>query len=69
MVKAIKRCPIYGRCHMATETASHILCKCVALTEFRLSHLDKHFMEQSYYDEIPLFKTLYFVRGMVIPVE
>jgi hypothetical protein len=33
--------PIFGRCHMATEAASHILCECVALAEFRFCYLVK----------------------------
>jgi hypothetical protein len=28
--------PIWGGCHMATGTASHILCECVTLPEFRI---------------------------------
>jgi hypothetical protein len=35
--------PICGRYHMTTETASHILCECVALAEFRFRRLGKHF--------------------------
>jgi hypothetical protein len=35
--------PICGRCHMATETASHIFCECVALAEFRFHRLRKHY--------------------------
>jgi len=39
---------------METETASHILCECVALAELRF----RHFMELSNYGEIPLCKIL-----------
>jgi hypothetical protein len=35
--------PICGRCHMATEMASHILCEYVAVAEFRFHHLEEHF--------------------------
>jgi hypothetical protein len=35
--------PICGRCHTATETASHILCECVALAKFRFHRLGKYF--------------------------
>jgi hypothetical protein len=34
---------VCGRGHMATETASHILCGCVALAELGLRCLGKHF--------------------------
>jgi hypothetical protein len=34
----------------------------LALAEFKFRRLCKHFMEPSYYDEIPLCKILYFVR-------
>jgi hypothetical protein len=43
---------ICGRCHMATETTSHILYECVALAEFRFCHVNT-FMEPSNYQEIP----------------
>jgi hypothetical protein len=45
-----------------TETASHILCKCVAVAGLRLCPLGKHFTELSNYDEIPLCKILHFVK-------
>jgi hypothetical protein len=53
---------------METETASHILL-CVALAGLKFCHLRKHFMEPSDYDEIPLCKILYFVRGMGLLAE
>jgi hypothetical protein len=34
--------PICVKCHMVTETATHILRECVALVEFRFHHLGKH---------------------------
>jgi hypothetical protein len=40
------------------QTASHILCKCVALAELRFLRLGKHFVETSDYDEIPLCGTV-----------
>jgi hypothetical protein len=49
---------------MATETASHILCECVTSAELKFHHLGKSFTEPNNYDEIPLCKILYFVRGM-----
>jgi hypothetical protein len=52
---------------MATETAPHILC--VALAEFRLRRLGNIFMEPSDYDEIPLCKIMYFVRGTGLLAE
>jgi hypothetical protein len=54
---------------MGTETALHILCKCVTLDELRFHRLDKHFMRTSDYDSFPLCKILYFVRGMGLLVE
>jgi hypothetical protein len=54
---------------METETALHILCECVALTELRLRKFGKHFMGLSDYDEILLCKTLYFVRVMGLLAE
>jgi len=36
---------------METETASHILCECVALAELRFRRLGKHFMETSNYED------------------
>jgi hypothetical protein len=46
---------------MATEAASHILCECVALAEFRRC-LVNIFMEPRDYDDIPLRKILHFVE-------
>jgi hypothetical protein len=52
MAKAIKQpCnsgtsvdnPVCGRCHMVTETASHILCECMALAELIFRRLGEHF--------------------------
>jgi hypothetical protein len=62
---------VCGRCHVAIETTLHFVCVCVcvALAEFRFRRLGKHFMEPSYYDEIPLCKTLYFVRGTGLLAE
>jgi hypothetical protein len=40
-----------------------------ALAEFRFRRLGNVFMEPSYYDEIPLCKVLYFVRGMGLLAE
>jgi hypothetical protein len=54
---------------MATETASHILCECVSLTEFRFRHLGKHFMEPSDYEDFPLCKILNFVRSTGLLAE
>jgi hypothetical protein len=63
MAKAIKKLcntdfstdsRICGRCHVTTETASHILRERVASADLRFRRLGKHFMEQSYYDDIPL---------------
>jgi hypothetical protein len=48
--------PVYGRRHVVTETAPHILCKRVSLAGLRFCGLGKHFMEPSHYDEIPLYK-------------
>jgi hypothetical protein len=48
---------------MATETASIILCECVALAELNFIAKINMFMEPNDYDEIPLCKILYFVRG------
>jgi hypothetical protein len=71
MAKAIKKLcntdfstdsRICGRCHVTTETASHILRERVASADLRFRRLGKHFMEQSYYDDIPLRKILYFVE-------
>jgi hypothetical protein len=39
---------------MATETASHVLCECVALAEFRFCRLENTFMEPSDNVEIPV---------------
>jgi hypothetical protein len=65
--------PICGRCHTetdtVTETASHILHECVSLAELKLHCLGKYFMEPSNYDEIPLCKILYFVRGTTLKLE
>jgi hypothetical protein len=49
---------------MDTETAPHIFCEYVALAELRFRRLGERFMKSSYYDEIPLFKALYFVTGV-----
>jgi hypothetical protein len=54
---------ICGRCHMEAETASRMLCECVALAGLRFCPLGKHYTEPSDYDEIPICKALYFVRG------
>jgi hypothetical protein len=35
----------------------------VALAELRFHHLEKHFIEPNNYDEILLYKILYFVQG------
>jgi hypothetical protein len=51
-----------GRCHMATGTASHIHCECVASSEFRFCYLGKYTMEFRDFDEIQLCKTLLFQR-------
>jgi hypothetical protein len=61
--------PVCGRCHMETETASHILCECVALAGLRLRCLGKHFVVLSDYIENPLCKILYFIRGMGLLAE
>jgi hypothetical protein len=66
---AITDSPIYGRCHMATKSASHIFCECVALDELIFSSLGKHFMERSDYYEIVLRKILHFVRGTGLLAE
>jgi hypothetical protein len=55
--------PICKRCQVETETTSYMLCECVALAELIFCHLRKHFMELCDYDEIPLCKILYFLRG------
>jgi hypothetical protein len=49
---------------MATGKASHIPCEYAVLAEFRFCRLGKHFMEPNDYEEIPLCKILYFVKGM-----
>jgi hypothetical protein len=54
---------------MATGTASHIPCECAVLAKFRFWGLGKHFMEPNDYEEIPLCKILYFVKGMVLLAE
>jgi hypothetical protein len=42
----------------------------VSLAEFRFRLLGKHFfMEPSDYDDIPLYKVLYFVKGTVLLAE
>lgn len=51
---------IWGRCHMATETASHILYECVGLVESIFCCLVKLLMQPRDYDEFPLCKILYF---------
>jgi hypothetical protein len=51
---------------METETALHMLCECVALTELRFCRLGKQFIEPSNYNEIPPCKIPYFVRCMGI---
>jgi hypothetical protein len=38
--------PICGRCHAATEAASHIISECVALAEFRFRRVGKHFCDE-----------------------
>jgi hypothetical protein len=60
--------PICGTCHMVTETATHILCECVALAGLTFHCLGKHSMEASHH-KIPLCKILYFVRGTGLLVE
>jgi hypothetical protein len=54
---------------METETASHILCECVALAELIFRRLGKHFMEPSGYDKFPLCKVLYFASGTRLLAE
>jgi hypothetical protein len=46
---------------METETASHIICECVALAELRFRRLGIRFMKPSDYYEFPLCKVLYIV--------
>jgi hypothetical protein len=58
-----------GSCHTQEETASHILSECVALAKLRFCQLGKHFMTPSDYDEIPLCKVPYFIRGLELLVE
>jgi hypothetical protein len=65
----ITNSPICGRCHMETKAASRILCVCVALAELRFCSSDKHFMESSNYDEIPLCKIQYFISSMELLAE
>jgi hypothetical protein len=60
---------IKGTCHKETETASHILCECEALSELKCYCLGKHFMEPSHYDKIMLCKILYSVGGMGLLAE
>jgi hypothetical protein len=55
--------PYFGRCHLETETVSHILCD-VALHELRFCHLGEHFMKPRDYNEI-----LCFVKGKGLLVE
>jgi hypothetical protein len=40
-----------------------------ALAEFKFRRLGDHFMEPSHYDEIPLCKILYLVRGIGLLTE
>jgi hypothetical protein len=69
LTQHIRDSPIFGRCRMETETASHILCEFVALVGLRSRRIGKHFMEPSDYDEIPLCKIMYFVRGAGLLAE
>jgi hypothetical protein len=52
-----------------TETASHILCECAALTELKFRFLGRKLTEQSNDDEIHLCKILLFVRGTGLLAE
>jgi hypothetical protein len=54
---------------METETASHILCECVALAELRFRCLGNHVIEQSDYDEIPSCKIQYVITGAGLLAE
>jgi hypothetical protein len=55
--------PSYGRCHMGTETSSHILCECAPLAELRFCFLCADFMAPSDHEEVLLRKILYFIKG------
>jgi hypothetical protein len=61
--------PLCGRCHMVTETASHILCECVVSANSDFFKLGKQFMEPSDNDVILVCKILYFVRSTGLVAE
>jgi hypothetical protein len=44
--------PKCDRCKQASETASHVLCDCEALTTLRFGHLGHHFMKPGDFEDI-----------------
>jgi hypothetical protein len=56
--------PECNRCKQASETASHVLCDCEALTTLSFRHLGCHFMKPGDFENISVSKILHFVEGL-----
>jgi hypothetical protein len=54
---------------MATETSSHILCKCVTLAEFRFRRLGKYFYVTKRPGGDSVMKILHILRGTELLAE
>jgi hypothetical protein len=55
--------PTCDRCQEENETATHVLCECEALADFRFRHLGQYFMEPSDYFDVPTYKILHYIRS------
>jgi hypothetical protein len=56
--------PICEGCLEEDDSATHILCDCEAVAHVRFRHLDQFFMKPSDYYDTPIYKILYFIRGV-----
>jgi hypothetical protein len=56
--------PICERCLEEVESATHILCDCVAIAYLKFRHLGQFFMEPSDYYDAPIDKVLQVIRGV-----
>ena len=52
------------RYKQTSETVSHILSDCEALSTLRFRDLDYHFMKPSDFEDISVSKILHFVQGV-----